>query len=124
MPAEFEAHAGCWMLWPERPDNWRRRAVPAQQAFASVAAAIARFEPVTVGASSEQQAFLKAGGTGILNGDGNLSYAPELSFETYYDIALSKSTRLAFDYQFFANPAFNSARGPVNVFQVRLHWQY
>ena len=21
MPAEFAPHAGCWMLWPERPDN-------------------------------------------------------------------------------------------------------
>ena len=38
-----------------------------------------------VGASSDQQAFLKAGGTGILNGDGNLSYACEKSLETYYD---------------------------------------
>jgi high affinity Mn2+ porin len=77
-----------------------------------------------VGASSEQQAFLKAGGTGILNGDGNLSYAPELSFETYYDIAITKSTHLAFDYQFFAHPAFNADRGPVNVFEARLHWEY
>jgi high affinity Mn2+ porin len=39
---------------------------------------------VLAGASSEQQAFLKAGGTGILNGDGNLSYACEKSLETYY----------------------------------------
>src|SRR6476659_9435289 len=23
MPAEYAPHAGCWMLWPERPDNWR-----------------------------------------------------------------------------------------------------
>ena len=23
MPAELEPHAGCWMAWPERPDNWR-----------------------------------------------------------------------------------------------------
>ena len=23
MPGEFEPHAGCWMLWPERPDVWR-----------------------------------------------------------------------------------------------------
>jgi agmatine deiminase len=51
MPAEFEPHAGCWMLWPERPDNWREAARPAQLAFARVAAAIAQFEPVTVGAS-------------------------------------------------------------------------
>ena len=31
MPAEFEPHAGCWMLWPERADNWREAARPAQQ---------------------------------------------------------------------------------------------
>ena len=54
MPAEFEAHAGCWMLWPERPDNWREAARPAQHAFAAVAAAIAEFEPVTVGVSSSE----------------------------------------------------------------------
>lgn len=54
MPGEFELHAGCWMLWPERPDNWRQGAAPAQAAFARVAAAIAQFEPVTVGASAAQ----------------------------------------------------------------------
>ncbi len=37
MPGEFEPHAGCWMLWPERPDNWRLGGKPAQQAFAAVA---------------------------------------------------------------------------------------
>jgi agmatine deiminase len=52
MPAEFSPHAGCWMLWPERPDNWRDGAQPAQRAFADVAAAIARFEPVTMGVSA------------------------------------------------------------------------
>jgi agmatine deiminase len=51
MPAEFERHSGCWMLWPERTDNWRSAAAPAQQAFCRVAAAIARFEPVTMGVS-------------------------------------------------------------------------
>ena len=60
MPAEFEPHAGCWMLWPQRPDNWRLQAGPAQRAFALVAAAIARFEPVTVGASAEQYALARA----------------------------------------------------------------
>lgn len=48
------------MLWPERPDNWRRRAQPAQQAFAAVATAIARFEPVSVGASAQQYAAARA----------------------------------------------------------------
>ena len=56
MPGEFEAHAGCWMLWPERPDNWREQARPAQAAFAAVAAAIARFEPVRVGVSAAHAA--------------------------------------------------------------------
>ncbi len=46
------------MLWPERPDNWRENAVPAQQTFANVAAAIAAFEPVTVGVS--QKLYLEA----------------------------------------------------------------
>ena len=49
MPAEFERHSGCWMLWPERTDNWRDGAKPAQAAFAAIAAAIADGEPVTVG---------------------------------------------------------------------------
>jgi len=51
MPGEFEAHAGCWMLWPERGDNWRLGAKPAQQCFVAIATAIARFEPVTMGVS-------------------------------------------------------------------------
>src|SRR6202043_206284 len=54
MPAEFERHSGCWMLWPERSDNWRSGAKPAQAAFAAVAAAIAQGEPVTVGVSAAQ----------------------------------------------------------------------
>jgi len=54
MPAEFARHAGCWLLWPERPDNWRESARPAQAAFAAVAQAIARFEPVSVGASRSE----------------------------------------------------------------------
>jgi agmatine deiminase len=51
MPAEWTAHAGCWMAWPERPDNWRERAGPAQAAFTTVAATIADYEPLTVCAS-------------------------------------------------------------------------
>lgn len=60
MPAEFDRHAGTWMLWPERPDNWREGARPGQQAYAAVAAAIARFEPVTVGASPSQYEYARA----------------------------------------------------------------
>ena len=54
MPAEYEQHSGCWMLWPERPDIWRDGAKPAQAAFLAIATAIASGEPVTVGASAAQ----------------------------------------------------------------------
>ncbi len=54
MPSELGPHAGCWMLWPERPDNWRDAAQPAQRALAALAAALSQFEPVTVGASGPQ----------------------------------------------------------------------
>jgi agmatine deiminase len=54
MPGEFEPHAGAWMAWPERPDNWRLQAKPAQETFAAVAVAIAASEPVTMGVSDAQ----------------------------------------------------------------------
>ncbi len=54
MPGEFEPQEKIYMLWPQRPDNWRNGAKPAQKAFAEVAKAIRRFEPVTVLASPEQ----------------------------------------------------------------------
>jgi agmatine deiminase len=60
MPAEFERHSGCWMLWPERTDNWRLGAKPAQAAFAAVATAIAGGEPVSVGVSAAQFANARA----------------------------------------------------------------
>jgi len=54
MPGEFEPHAGTWMLWPQRPDNWRLGAKPAQRAFVAVADAISRFEPLTMGVNHDQ----------------------------------------------------------------------
>jgi len=54
MPAEYKRQEKVWMLWPERPDNWRDGAKPAQAAFAEVAKAISRFEEVTVLASPGQ----------------------------------------------------------------------
>jgi agmatine deiminase len=54
MPGEFELHSGCWMAWPQRTDNWRDGAAPAQAAYAAVASAIAASEPVTMAASDAQ----------------------------------------------------------------------
>ncbi len=54
MPGEFEPQKQAWMLWPERPDNWRDGAKPAQKAYSNVAKAISQFEPVTMCVSKEQ----------------------------------------------------------------------
>ncbi|KAK9817144.1 hypothetical protein WJX72_010271 [[Myrmecia] bisecta] len=42
------------MGWPERLDNWRCNAQPAQEAFVAVATAISQFEPVTICANATQ----------------------------------------------------------------------
>ncbi len=54
MPAEWDAHDGCYLIWPERPDNWRLGAKPAQGAFTTVAETIAATEDVTVLVSAQQ----------------------------------------------------------------------
>jgi agmatine deiminase len=54
MPGEFEPHSGCWMAWPERTDNWRLGAKPAQVAYAAVAEAINLSDPVTMAVSDGQ----------------------------------------------------------------------
>ena len=48
MPGEFDPQTQIWMLWPQRPDNWRLGAKPAQHSWVEVATAISQFEPVTV----------------------------------------------------------------------------
>lgn len=54
MPAEYEPHRGCIMIWPERSDSWQFGAYAARKAFAQIAAAIGSFEELTVCASHEQ----------------------------------------------------------------------
>lgn len=54
MPGEFEPHRGTYIIWPERPDNWRNGAKPAQKVFTQVANTIGKYEPVTVIVSDSQ----------------------------------------------------------------------
>ncbi len=54
MPAEFEKHYGCLIIWPERADSWQYGAVAARKAFKEVITAIAQSEKVTVLASEAQ----------------------------------------------------------------------
>lgn len=53
MPAEFEKHSGCIMIFPERSDSWQYGGYAARKAFAAVAEAISRSEKVTVCVSAK-----------------------------------------------------------------------
>jgi len=76
------------------------------------------------GISGVHQAFLNAGGLGILVGDGQLpNPGSEKILETYYSFPVF-STRVTLDYQLIVNPAYNRDRGPVSVLGVRVHSQY
>jgi len=75
--------------------------------------------------SSNAQEYFKAGGMGILIGDGlHPSYAPEQIIELFYSAHLFTGTNLTFDYQFVQNPAYNPDRGPVSLFGLRLHAEF
>lgn len=60
MPGEFEPQQHIFMVWPERPDNWRQGAKPAQRAYAEVAKAIAKHTPVTMLVNNSQYANCRA----------------------------------------------------------------
>jgi high affinity Mn2+ porin len=67
--------------------------------------------------------FFAAGGTGILAGDGTLTYGLEKILEVYYDFHVWKTAHLTLDYQYVIDPAYNQDRGPVSVLGARLHWE-
>jgi len=82
------------------------------------------FAGVINGITSVHEQFLNAGGLGILVGDGMLPHpGPEKIIETYYQLPVSVM-KLTIDYQFIANPGYNSDRGPVSVIGARLHSQF
>jgi high affinity Mn2+ porin len=79
---------------------------------------------VVNGITRVHQAFLNAGGLGILVGDGQLPHpGNENILETYYSFPVLYS-RVTLDYQLIVNPAYNRDRGPVSVLGLRVHTQY
>lgn len=54
MPAEYSKHQATWIIWPERLDNWRAKALPAQKAFSELANQICKNEQVFMGVSKAQ----------------------------------------------------------------------
>ena len=74
--------------------------------------------------SSAHAKYLAMGGVDAFVGDGALRKAPERAFEGYYNIGVTKFAWLTLDYQRVANPAYNSDRGPVNIYGFRLHAEF
>lgn len=77
------------------------------------------------GISNDHRDFLKVGGYGFIIGDGKLpNYSSENIIEAYYSARINKNISLSGDYQFVANPAYNSDRGPVSLFAIRAHIEF
>ena len=79
---------------------------------------------VVNGITKQHEAFLNAGGLGILVGDGQLPHpGPEQILETYYSFPVS-FCRVTLDYQLVVNPGYNRDRGPASVIATRWHAQF
>jgi high affinity Mn2+ porin len=72
------------------------------------------------GLSGHRVRYFELGGRSVYIGDGALSYGGEKNLEAYYKLGFGKNIDATFDYQLIVNPGHNSARGPVNVFGLRL----
>jgi high affinity Mn2+ porin len=76
---------------------------------------------VVNGASRDRIDFLRAGGLGVLIGDGigqPANAGTEQILETYYNVAATKWLNVTIDYQLVNHPAYNVDRGPVHVSAV------
>jgi high affinity Mn2+ porin len=76
------------------------------------------------GLSRDHEAYLAAGGTGFLLGDGRLDYGPEEIFEAYYRAQLGRYVEVSPDIQHISHPGYNRARGPVTLMTLRLNVRY
>jgi high affinity Mn2+ porin len=75
--------------------------------------------------SALREEYLALGGLGILVGDGKLPHpGPEQIVETYYSCGLLTHLAVTLDYQWIRDPGYNSDRGPVSVYAVRVHAQF
>ncbi|TDP01892.1 agmatine deiminase [Marinomonas balearica] len=54
MPGEHHPHSSVWLIWPERPDNWRENAKPGQATFARFITKLSEYVEVKVAVSPER----------------------------------------------------------------------
>jgi high affinity Mn2+ porin len=76
---------------------------------------------VVSGLSGPHRSYLAHGGVGFLLGDGALDYAPEVLLEAYYRLAIDEHVSVGVNWQPIFDPAYNRARGPVQVLTARAH---
>jgi high affinity Mn2+ porin len=74
--------------------------------------------------SAMHVAYLNVGGVDGFIGDGKINYRPERAFEAYYNFNVNRHFWTTFDFQRVVNPAYNSDRGPVTMYGVRLHGEF
>ena len=58
MPAEWEPHLRCWMMWPRRAEVWPDMEATYRD-YAAVAQAIRRFEPLVMAVHPEDEALAR-----------------------------------------------------------------
>lgn len=81
------------------------------------------------GLSSFRRGYLQAGGVSYFIGDyaspsQTISYRPERIGEIYYNAMVVKNVLAGVNFQRINNPAYNSARGPVNIASFRIHAEF
>lgn len=77
------------------------------------------------GISADHAAFLNAGGSGFMLGDGSLpNYKPENILETFYKARLARTLYLTLNYQLVQHPGYNGDRSAVNLFALRTHVEF
>uniref|UniRef100_B1XU65 Carbohydrate-selective porin OprB n=1 Tax=Polynucleobacter necessarius subsp. necessarius (strain STIR1) TaxID=452638 RepID=B1XU65_POLNS len=81
------------------------------------------------GLSSYRKNYLQSGGVSYFIGDyagpgRTISYRPERIGELYYNATVIKNVLAGLNYQHINNPAYNAARGPVNILSFRIHAEF
>ncbi|MCU1224518.1 MAG: carbohydrate porin [Edaphobacter sp.] len=74
--------------------------------------------------SRSHQQYLAMGGIDGFIGDGRINPGAEQAMDVFYSANLHKFYWLAGDYQRIINPAFNTDRGPVNVWSFKVHGEF
>jgi high affinity Mn2+ porin len=79
---------------------------------------------VVGGLSSWHRDYLAGGGYGFIIGDGALDYGVEVIGDLYYKVQINEMIAVSAIYQPIFNPAYNRARGPVQVLSGRIHIEF